>query len=138
MIVLVALSVCGAYVWRPASPAPLARQISVVVLITIATNLYVAFYDGLVIMIPAVVWWASRDTYSSKATWRAIGALIAGIWIWDQAVFFYAGAARSLGLIGSGTPSLSLVGPALTLWILLETLDVRAGVRSQPSTMHTA
>jgi energy-converting hydrogenase Eha subunit G len=81
-------------------------------------------------MIPAVIWWASRNTYWSKAAWRTIGALIAFIWVWDQAVFYYAGAARSLGLITAGTPIFSLVGPALGLWVLLEAFDIRAGLRA--------
>ena len=93
-------------------------------LITIAANPYVAFYDGLVVMIPAIIWWASRETYASPWTRRAIGALIAFIWIWDQAVFFYAGVARSLDLITNGTPGFSPVGPALAAWVLIETLDV--------------
>ena len=131
--VLMVLLACGIYVWRPASMTPLPRQIGVVVLITIAANLYVAFYDGLMIMIPAVIWWSARDTYSSKPVWRMIGLLIAFIWIWDQAVFFYAGAARSLGLVTAGTPSLSMVGPALTVWVLAEVFDIWIGHRSAPA-----
>ena len=130
VVVLVVLGACGIYLWLPTSRTPMPRQLAVVVLITIAANPYVAFYDGLVVMIPAIIWWASRDTYASLVAWRAIGALIALIWVWDQAVFFYAGAARSLDLITNGTPGLSLVGPALAAWILMETLDVWAGHRN--------
>ena len=126
VVVLLILGACGLYVWRPASRIPVPRQLAVVVLITITANPYVAFYDGLVVMIPAIIWWASRHTYASKAGWRAIGALIAFIWIWDQAVFFYAGLARSFGLIATGTPSLSMVGPALALWVVIEAFDARA------------
>lgn len=130
VVVLVVLGACGIYLWLPTTRTPMPRQLAVVVLITITANPYVAFYDGLVVMIPAIIWWASRDTYASLVAWRAIGALIALIWVWDQAVFFYAGAARSLDLITNGTPSLSLVGPALAAWILMETLDVWAGHRN--------
>jgi hypothetical protein len=136
VVVLVVLGACGIYVWRPASKTPIPRQLAVVILITITANLYVAFYDGLVIMIPAIIWWASRNTYSSQTAWRTIGGLIAFIWVWDQAVFFYAGAARSLGLITAGTPSLSLVGPALALWVLVEALDIRAGLRAGGAVKH--
>jgi hypothetical protein len=127
LLVLVVLGACGFYVWRPSSPIPVPRQLGVVVLITIAANPYVAFYDGLVLMIPSIIWWASRETYASVAARRAIGALIAFIWVWDQAVFFYAGAARSFDLLAGTSPGLSLIGPALTAWILIETLDARAG-----------
>jgi hypothetical protein len=135
IVVLVALGACGISIWRPGSRAPIQRQLGVVVLITIAANPYVAFYDGLILMIPAIIWWASRDTYASSWARRAIGAIIAFIWIWDQAVFFYAGVARSLDLIASGTPGFSPVGPALAAWILIETLDVLVGHRKSRLTV---
>lgn len=130
-VVLVVLGACGIYVWLPSSRTPLPRKIAVVVLLTITGNLYVAFYDGLVLMIPAMVWWATRDTYTSKTAWQTIGVIIAFIWVWDQAVFYYASAARSLELITAGEPSLSLVGPAVALWVLVEAFDVRAGLRAR-------
>ncbi len=137
-VIVAVLIGAGLLIWRPESPVPLSRQLGVAVLITVAANLYVAFYDELVLVVPATVWWATRDTYASPRTWRAIGFLIAAIWIWDYAVFYYANLVRSLGLLDVGPPSFSAVGPALVAWIALEALDARRGRVRFPQTVRQA
>jgi hypothetical protein len=103
-------------VWR--SERPFGRQLAATMLFAIALNVYVGFYDGLVLAVPAVIWLTHHDTYTAQA-WRRIGLVIAAYWLWDMAVFYYA------PMIGSvtgpiGDPPISIAGLLLYVWFRAE------------------
>jgi hypothetical protein len=84
-------------------------QVAMTVLIVVAANVYVEFYDVLVLAVPAAVWWTGRDGYR-PATWRLIGVAAASIWIWHW-----------IWVLGSPGPDWpSLVGGFLALWVVGE------------------
>ncbi|MEN8143443.1 MAG: glycosyltransferase family 87 protein [Gemmatimonadota bacterium] len=86
-----------------------AQQVAVTVLAVVSANIYTNFYDGLVLAVPAAVWWMSRARYSIVA-WRGIGVAVGAIWL--------------LQWISIYTPlwpgEYSLVGAGVFAWLLLE------------------
>lgn len=85
-------------------------QLAITVLVAVAANLYVEFYDALVLAVPAAVWWTSRARYR-PGTWRLIGAAAASIWVWHW-----------IWAVGSPGPDWpSLVGGFLAVWMAAET-----------------
>jgi hypothetical protein len=103
-------------VWR--SGRPFGRQLAATVLFAVALNVYVGFYDGFVLAVPAVIWLTHRDTYAPDA-WRRIGIAIGAYWLWDMAVFYYA------PMIGTVTrpisdPPISIAGLLLYVWFRAE------------------
>ena len=103
-------------VWR--SERPFGRQLAATVLFAIVLNVYVGFYDGFVLAVPAVIWLSLRDTYE-PAAWRRIGLAIAAYWLWDMAVFYYAPMiAAFTGPIAD--PPMSVAGLLLYVWFRAE------------------
>jgi len=103
-------------VWR--SERPLGRQLAATTLFAIVLNVYVGFYDGFVLAVPAVIWLTHRDTYT-PAAWRRVGLAIAAYWLWDVAVFYY------VPMIGTVTtpiadPPISVAGLVLYVWFRAE------------------
>jgi hypothetical protein len=103
-------------VWR--SERPFGRQLAATMLFAIVLNVYVGFYDGFVLAVPAVIWLTHHDTDTAQA-WRRIGLVIAAYWLWDMAVFYYA------PMIGSvtgpiGDPPISIAGLLLYVWFRAE------------------
>jgi hypothetical protein len=88
------------------------------VLFAVVLNVYVGFYDGLVLAVPAVIWLSHRDTYA-PGTWRRIGLAIAAYWLWDMAVFYYTPMiAAATGPIAD--PPISIAGLLLYVWFRAE------------------
>ncbi len=103
---------------------PLARQVGACVLFTLSANVYVFFYDNLLLAVPAAAWWACRTSYRSRSVWIMIGACIGTVWIWDHAVFYWPMVARALGVIRDyPEPAASIVGVVVALWLALEWID---------------
>lgn len=101
-------------IWRRSLP-PL-EHLGAAVLLVIAANPYAHFYDALLLALPAVVWWTGRDEWL-PAPWRAVGAMLAATWTWEQAAWSWPmllGGAES-------QPELpfSIVGPVAGLWLVL-------------------
>lgn len=84
-------------------------QLATAVLVAVAANVYVEFYDALVLGLPAAVWWTGRGRYP-PATWRTVGLAAAAIWAWHWI--------WTVGSPGPGWPS--LVGGFLAVWIVAE------------------
>lgn len=103
---LLALGAC-IRVWIRSSDVR--RQIAMTVLALAAVNLYVEFYDALVLAVPAAVWWTGRTEYP-KGSWNAIAVAAGAIWAW-QWLSLYA-------FPDAGPPS--LVGGLLLIWMAAE------------------
>ena len=90
-------------------------------MIAIALNPDASFYAGFFFTIPAVLWYANRERYV-PATWWAIGAVIAVVWLWDVTVFYYL---PFLALIVGPLPDpwLAPVGLLALIWFGLELRD---------------
>lgn len=88
----------------------LAEQLAITVLTIVAANIYVEFYDILVLTVPAAVWWTGRDRYSKTARRLVVLAMI-GIWIWQWTFVIF-----------PSFPWPSLTGGFLVLWIAGEVL----------------
>jgi len=92
------------------------HQLGALTLFSVACNQYASFYDALVLIFPALLWWR-RGTRT--AVWWGIGGVILATWI-------AAHAATSYGqLLGSGDPPFALTGVLTTLWLILEAVERR-------------
>lgn len=83
-------------------------QVAIAVLAAVAANMYVEFYDALLLAVPAAIWWTHRERYP-PASWKAAGVAAAASWLWMW-----------LWFIGSTPRWPSLVGGFLALWIVAE------------------
>jgi hypothetical protein len=93
---------------------PIGRSIAVLTLLALVVNPYANFYDGFVLVIPGVLWYAHRNDYSERAWW-SIGAWLAAYWLWDMAVFYYSSFVPAFD-----SPRLSAAGILLTGWLVTE------------------
>ena len=93
---------------------PLGRALGLLTLLAVVVNPYAHFYDGFVLVIPGVFWYAYRDSYPRRA-WLLVGAWIAAYWIWDMAVFYYSGVIPAFQ-----NPRVSAAGILLTGWLVSE------------------
>ncbi|MGD8495452.1 MAG: glycosyltransferase family 87 protein [Gemmatimonadales bacterium] len=91
----------------------MADQVAMLVLVLVAANVYVVFYDALALAIPAAVWWIGRDRYPPRLWW-AVGGAAGGLWMWQWIHLYVPGAAE--------LPSLS--GLFLAVWIGAEALRI--------------
>lgn len=103
-------------------PAPLLEHAAAAALLVISANPYAHFYDALVLVLPATVWWTGRDRWPAGA-WRGVGLLIAATWIGEQASWSWP---MLLGMGGFEVElPFSLVGPSTAAWLLAWALTVR-------------
>jgi hypothetical protein len=110
------LLVLAVRMWRrPTEPT---LFVGSTVLFAIAVNPYALSYDALTLIVPATVWWSSRDQWR-PARWRIVGALIAVAWVGEHAATTWPG----LGL--GAAPSFSVVGPVAAVWLALEAAESR-------------
>lgn len=87
------------------------EEVAMTVLVLVAANVYVVFYDALVLALPAAVWWMRRDRYP-PILWWAIAAAASGFWLWQW-----------FSLYGPWNDHLpSLAGGFLVIWIVAEAL----------------
>ncbi|MBI4864527.1 MAG: DUF2029 domain-containing protein [Candidatus Riflebacteria bacterium] len=98
--------------WRGVSAARLPRLVGVTVLFAVASNYYLWFYDGLLVLIPGAVWFLARDGYGSPALHALAGALLGATFIWQHLSLFWL----------QGGPALT--GALLALWLVVESLDL--------------
>jgi hypothetical protein len=126
---LSALGLLGAAAWCWRQPAAATRHLGVVMLLAVVANPYASFYDALVLVLPATVWWSERARYQPWAR-RSIGVLIATMWLGEQLAFYW------LPLLsGKVVAPVSMVGICATLWLLLEAHQcTRLG--AEPSASH--
>jgi len=107
------------------------HRLGVGLLFAVSANVYTNHYDALVLALPAWRWWVGRASYASPWRWRTIGLLLALIWSWDWAVFYYP---ELLGF-GLDDAAFSILGPTVAAWLLLEALD--AVLAQAPTTRST-
>jgi hypothetical protein len=109
------------------SGVPSARKVGVVVLVLVAANPYLSFYDGLLLVVPGLVWWGASHSYRDRRLWRLIGACVAVIWVGQHVVCSYLQflALPGIGLVDEDAARFSVVGPAVAVWLTLEMLDAR-------------
>jgi hypothetical protein len=97
------------------------RVASIAVLVTIALNLYLFYYDAALAVIPAVLLFSHRAAWRSRARWTAAVALASLIWV-----------AELLPMLWRGGPS--PVGPMALAWAVLELLELAALQRPEVTT----
>lgn len=102
-------------------------QLAVAVLAVVAANVYVEFYDALVLAVPAAVWWTGRDRYT-EVSWRLIGVAALGIWTWQW-----------VSMLATPGRAPALVGGFLGVWLAAEVLRLASGTsrRAVPDTLPT-
>lgn len=98
-------------VWR--SRRSVTAKVGLLMLVTIACNSYINFYDLLLLTVPSIVWWFERKDYRTDLWWT-IAALLTATWLW--------GWMRVYGIHGS---TISPIGCLLTLWIVVEAINTR-------------
>jgi hypothetical protein len=106
--------------WRATAPAALPRLFGQAVLALVAVSPYLFYYDGLLLALPAMVWYFQADGFVSRRSWLACGALLVLIFIWQQVQMF----SRY-----SGCPP--LIGPLVLAWLLVDARDLHAARRSR-------
>ena len=95
--------------WSEPTP-PLPRLFGLTVLLTIAGNLYVYSYDGLLLLLPAIVWHVQGDQYRSRTCRRLIGGCVLLVFVFGYVALTYGGVAW--------------IGPLVALWLLGEAYDL--------------
>lgn len=124
-VISAVLLAASAWVWRiPGSPV---RNLGLVVLLAIAANPYAFFYDALLLVVPATVWWTERDTWR-RNRWTLVAVLIASAWCWEQWAHTWREFLKFAGL--GFAPPFSLVGPTTALWLLLALDEARVSQSS--------
>jgi hypothetical protein len=105
------------------------RHLGLAVLLAIAANPYANFYDALVLILPATVWWSERASWR-RIPWLIVGWLIAAIWCWQQYSFAWALVVKAELGVESPYPPLSIVGPAASVWLVLAAREAIATGRN--------
>jgi len=110
------LVAAGTTAWwrRGGSEAALPRLFAVAVLLALGANMYVYFYDGLLLLVPGVVWWVCRDGYRSRSRHALIGLCILGVFVVGYLRIF---------LVPEG---ISWAGALIAIWLLCEAFDLLA------------
>jgi len=118
------------WLWRTrAVPRDLPRLVSIAVLFLVACNLYLFFYDGLLLLIPAVVWYTSPESYARASARRWCGGCIAAAYAWQHASSF---------VLQRQAPP--LLGPIVAVWLAIEIFDLArlpAIAVSRPQTLSS-
>jgi hypothetical protein len=113
----IAMTVMAVIAWRvPGTPL---HHLGIGLLLAVAVNPYVFFYDGLMLAVPATVWLAERERWDRR-WWLAAGALIAVIWCGEHWLYTWGVVPESLG-VELWSPPVSFVGPAVAIWLVLAT-----------------
>jgi hypothetical protein len=101
--------------WRLGdSEAALPRIFSLAVLLAVSANLYVYFYDGLLLLVPGIVWHVRRADYASRGRHRLIGICIFLVFVIGYARIFLA------------PYGVSWAGMLIAIWLLCEAADLLA------------
>ena len=130
----IAMTVMAVIAWR-ARGTPL-RHLGIALLLAVAVNPYVFFYDGLMLAVPATVWLAEREQWERR-WWLAAGALIAVIWCGEHWLYTWGVVPVSLG-VQLWSPPVSFVGPAAAIWLVLAAHQAKYPRIAHPSTPATA
>ncbi len=117
------IGVLTLWAWRRAdSGTPALRLVGMAALAMVALSPRLYFYDGLIVAVPGATWYLRRDGYTLQWVRRVEGLCLFGIGV-VTALFFPWPAACTM------------FGPLAGLWLVLEVVDVDAGVRSRTSPM---
>lgn len=103
----------------------LPRLFGLTILLTLAMNLYVYFYDGLLLMIPALVWYVRREEYRSGLYHGGVAACVALLFVVGYVRVFF---------VSSGV---SWAGALIAAWLVLETVAVHAASRRFADSCHS-
>jgi len=95
------------------------RLLGVTVLFLVAGNPYCYFYDGLLLMIPGIIWYVERGRYAHAGCHRICGFCLLGIFIWQHLSLF----------VLKGSAPWALVGPLAWVWCMVEVVDLTVGAR---------
>jgi hypothetical protein len=126
-----ALLVAAYRVWT--SHVPFARKAGAVVLLVIAANPYMSFYDSLLLAVPAIAWWATPGSYGDRRITLWIGWGIAIAWLDQHLASSYLNVLSSNGVAVPSEPRFSLVGVVAAAWLVLEAIDASPDRRRQPA-----
>jgi len=107
------------------------RSLALITLLAVVINPYASYYDGLVLMVPATLWFTHRSEYLSRHWW-SIAIWIAAYWFWDMAAFYYVDFVP-----GIGQPRVSAAGILLVGWFISEAL-ARTPERSEQAVCDRA
>jgi hypothetical protein len=118
--------------WR--KPAPTLRHLGLVVLLAVAANPYLSFYDGLLLAVPATVWWSERALWR-RSRWRLVGICIGAIWLWEHASHSWSPALEMAGI--GVLPPFSIIGPVSAFWLILGSLESIYISRDRPDVPST-
>src|SRR5262249_29859264 len=101
--------------WRVRDRAALPRLVGVAVLALVVVDPYLFFYDGLLLAVPALVWFLQAPRFASRRAWSLCGALFGLVFVWQHVQMFshY-----------EGCPP--LIGPLCLLWLLVDARDILA------------
>ena len=106
----------------------LPRLLGVTVLFLVVGNPYCYFYDGLLLMIPGVIWYVERAQYAHAQCHRICGLCLLGIFIWQH---------LSLFVLKESAPW-AFVGPLAWVWCMVEVFDLMVGARRRSADMPAA
>jgi hypothetical protein len=112
LVPLVALTV--ATWWRRWNSAETQRPrlFGLAVLLAVCANVYVFFYDGVLLLFPGIAWWVDRDQYVSRRTHALIGACILLVFVTGHVTMFLT------------DTTVAWTGPLLVVWLVAEGFDL--------------
>lgn len=125
-VLALGLTAVAVRVW--VSGVPFVRKAGSAVLLVIAANPYLSFYDALLLAVPGLVWWGTSGSYRSRRVWGVIGGCLAVVWF-DQHVslsYLQVVDVAEPHLFATDLAPFSLVGPAVAVWLVLEMIDARS------------
>jgi len=115
MVVAGALGLSMVHRWHRADAATSpVRLVGTAALAVVALSPRLYFYDGLVLAVPAAVWYLGRSSYRMRWVRRGEGLCLAGIGV--SSMLFFPWPA-----VGTA------VGPLAGIWLALEVIDLRTG-----------
>ncbi len=97
---------------RRMSAPPWPRLFGLGVLVTIAANYYVFYYDSLLLLFPGLAWYLQSDRYRSRTCHRLVGITILSVFVIGYV---------SVYLVQGGV---AWTGPVLAFWLLAEAWDL--------------
>lgn len=98
--------------WRVDHLKP--RLLGTAVLLALLVNTHSFYYDTLLLLVPAAAYWIGNGTYASDQVHRAIGYVIAAVYVGSY-------------LAVPGELYVAILSPLLLAWFVLETLDLIRG-----------
>ena len=112
----IAAGLLAAAIWSWRRSASRAEDLATTVLLAVAANPYLSFYDALLLAFPATVWLSERPQWR-RGPWLIVGGLIGMAWVWEHFAHSWVQVFSAMGW--PVVAPFSLVGPVSAAWLVV-------------------